>query len=46
VKVLRSIIGGFIAATLISGGWGVFTERLGDIGGILAAGILVGTMWF
>lgn len=46
MKVLRSIIGGFIAATLISGGWGVFTEKLGDIGGILAAAILVGTMWF
>ena len=46
MKVLRAIIGGFIAATLINSSWGVFTEELGNIGGILAAAILVGTMWF
>ena len=45
MKVLRAIIGGFIAAILINSSWGVFTEELGDIGGILVAAILVGTMW-
>ena len=44
MRVIRAIIGGFIAALVINGVWGIFTENLGTLGGILAAVFLVGTM--
>ena len=46
MRGVRAAIGGFISAIVINGAWGVFTENLGASGGILAATILVGTMWF
>lgn len=46
MRLIRATIGGFIAAVVINGSWRVFTERLGPLGGIVAAIILVGTMWF
>ena len=46
VRIVRATIGSFIAAIVINGGWGVFVENIGPLGGILAATLLVGTMWF
>lgn len=46
MRLIRATIGGFIAAVVINGLWRIFTERLGPLGGIVAAIILVGTMWF
>lgn len=46
MRIVRAIIGGFIAAIVINGGWGVFVENIGPLGGVLAATVLIGTMWF
>lgn len=46
MKFLRGMIGFCIAAILLNGLWGIFTNYFGIFGSWIAAFIITGTMWF
>lgn len=46
MKFLRGMVGFCIAAILINGLWGIFTNYFGVFGGWIVAFVITGTMWF
>ncbi|HHY43059.1 MAG TPA: hypothetical protein GX514_09510 [Thermoanaerobacterales bacterium] len=44
-KIIATIAGGFIFPFLIRLCWGALVDKLGPIGGWIAAGFIVGTTW-
>lgn len=42
----KSVFGFSMAALVINGGWGIFTNRFGAKGGWISALILTGSMWY
>ena len=44
-QIISTIVGGFLFPFLIATMWGRLVEAFGPIGGWMAAGFVVGTMW-
>lgn len=44
-QIISTIVGGFLFPFLIATIWGRLVEAFGPIGGWMAAGFVVGTMW-
>lgn len=46
MKFLRNTLGYFLAAIIINGFWGIFTNKFGPLGGYIAAICLTGSAWY